>query len=256
MTDERTSLDPERPDELLTQDQADAPLLDHNYDGIQEYDNPMPAWWTWLFILTVVWSGAYIIMIETGLIQKYEAELADGLAEIRALQQQAAASLVDVDQAYLAALSGDAARIANGQAVYDRMCASCHSADGSGGIGNSLNSGDWRHGGTLVDIYTVVRDGVAAAGMPAWGNIMSHEDMVDATLFIETFGAVVAVDVPTGAAPSDDAPAPSDADAGGAADTHDEAEGDPADADDPAPPAEDTPTDSDAPEPSEDTREG
>jgi cytochrome c oxidase cbb3-type subunit 3 len=33
------------------------PLTDHSYDGIQEYDNPMPGWWVWLFVATVVYSG-------------------------------------------------------------------------------------------------------------------------------------------------------------------------------------------------------
>ncbi len=35
------------------------PLTDHTYDGIREYDNPLPAWWTWLFIGTVVFSVLY-----------------------------------------------------------------------------------------------------------------------------------------------------------------------------------------------------
>ena len=36
-------------------------LLEHNYDGIQEYDNPMPEWWVALFIVTVIFSVFYAV---------------------------------------------------------------------------------------------------------------------------------------------------------------------------------------------------
>ncbi len=32
-------------------------LLDHSYDGIQEYDNPLPRWWLWIFYATILWSA-------------------------------------------------------------------------------------------------------------------------------------------------------------------------------------------------------
>ena len=35
-------------------------LLDHNFDGIQEYNNPMPPWWTYLFLITIIWAGLYL----------------------------------------------------------------------------------------------------------------------------------------------------------------------------------------------------
>ena len=36
-------------------------LMDHNYDGIQELDNDLPPWWLWLFYVTIIWSGIYLI---------------------------------------------------------------------------------------------------------------------------------------------------------------------------------------------------
>jgi cytochrome c oxidase cbb3-type subunit 3 len=40
--------------------------LGHSYDGIREYDNPLPGWWTWLFIITVVISPIYILYFHVG----------------------------------------------------------------------------------------------------------------------------------------------------------------------------------------------
>ncbi|NIP15658.1 MAG: cytochrome C oxidase Cbb3, partial [Pseudomonadales bacterium] len=41
-------------------------LLDHNYDGIQEYDNPLPRWWLWLFWITIVFSAFYFVYYHFG----------------------------------------------------------------------------------------------------------------------------------------------------------------------------------------------
>lgn len=43
-------------------DQSDDKLLDHSYDGIQEFDNPMPRWWVWVFWATIVFSVAYYFL--------------------------------------------------------------------------------------------------------------------------------------------------------------------------------------------------
>ena len=41
-------------------------LLEHNYDGIQEYDNPLPRWWVVLFWVTIVFSPFYILFYHAG----------------------------------------------------------------------------------------------------------------------------------------------------------------------------------------------
>ena len=44
----------------------DDPLLEHNYDGIQEYDNPLPGWWKWLFVATILFSPLYMLFYHSG----------------------------------------------------------------------------------------------------------------------------------------------------------------------------------------------
>ena len=44
----------------------DGQILDHQYDGIQEYDNPLPGWWSAFFIITIVFSGFYLFWFHFG----------------------------------------------------------------------------------------------------------------------------------------------------------------------------------------------
>ena len=46
----------------MTQDPDAEKLLDHQYDGIQEYDNPLPRWWVYIFWATILWSAAYFVL--------------------------------------------------------------------------------------------------------------------------------------------------------------------------------------------------
>jgi cytochrome c oxidase cbb3-type subunit 3 len=59
----------EKPDpaEVLSPDAVDDPLTDHEYDGIREYDNPTPGWWKMLFLLTFIFSLAYILVFHIGI---------------------------------------------------------------------------------------------------------------------------------------------------------------------------------------------
>lgn len=60
---------------------------------------------------------------------------------------------------------------------YQSFCASCHGPDMSGGLGPALNDDKWIHGGSEADIARVIREGVAKAGMPAWGKSLSEADI-------------------------------------------------------------------------------
>ena len=60
------------------------PLLDHCYDGIQEYDNPLPGWWTWLFIATIAFCPLYWVYYHSGIESRtlaagYSQAIADNL---------------------------------------------------------------------------------------------------------------------------------------------------------------------------------
>ena len=150
-------------------------LLDHEYDGIREYDNPMPRWWVYLFWGTIVFSVVYAMNLGpvgsgAGRIAQYEAEMADFRA--RHPRPGPAASATE-----LAALVSDPDAVALGKATYATSCAACHGAAGGGLIGPNLTDDYWLHGGTLPEVLRTVSEGVPAKGMPGWGKLLKPEQV-------------------------------------------------------------------------------
>lgn len=160
-------------------------LTTHEYDGIQEYDNPMPGWWTWIFIATIVWSGVYYVGLGLNIIPDYDAQLSAELELQRELKGAAVAETPPVTPEMLAEAVGDAERVTRGKQVYDMNCAACHGQNGEGLIGPNLADNAWIHGNELVEINRVVEEGVPAKGMPAWGEILNQDDMLSVLAYVD-----------------------------------------------------------------------
>lgn len=165
------------PDDTTQKDR----LLDHNYDGIQEYDNPMPRWWLASFAGTVIFSVIYLFNVGpvgngAGRIADYEASVAAAEAAHPQLSSQVPAER-------LAGLANDTKALADGKAVFGTSCAPCHRPDGGGLIGPNLADDYWIHGGTVADIYRVVVAGVLEKGMPPWGKTLKPEQIEAVTVY-------------------------------------------------------------------------
>src|SRR5574342_1142678 len=107
-------------------DQEKDRLLDHTYDGIQEYDNPMPRWWVITFWATIVFSILYLLNVPgigkgKGRIADYEADMARAEA-IRASREPSGG--VPGAEA-LAALLTDQKVLAEGKLTFTTYCAAC-----------------------------------------------------------------------------------------------------------------------------------
>src|SRR5210317_586533 len=121
-------------------------LKDHNYDGIQEYDNPMPGWWTWTFILTTVFGVVYVLGIHVfDFVNTYEDDLAAGQAELHAIQAAYAAEnpVANFDEEAIMQYVGDPAQIEAGAGHYNTYCMVCHGDAGQGLIGPNLTDKYW-----------------------------------------------------------------------------------------------------------------
>lgn len=156
-------------------------LLEHNYDGIQEYDNPLPRWWVYLFYATIAFSILYVINvgpvgIGKGRIAQYEADVAAA--------QAAHPAPAPASEADLSAVVADAKNVEAGKAVFAANCASCHKPDGSGLIGPNLTDNAWIHGGTLPEISKTVNEGVLAKGMPNWGKLLKPDQVNAAIAYV------------------------------------------------------------------------
>jgi cytochrome c oxidase cbb3-type subunit 3 len=144
-------------------------LLEHEYDGIREYDSPMPRWWVMAFWATFFFSIGYTVHYHfTGhgksVAEDYEDDLRIARAE-RAKQTLAEAP----SELALGALMADPDLMQDAKVVFAERCAVCHAAEGQGLIGPNLTDDHFIHGeNTLMDIYAAVSRGVPEKGMPAW----------------------------------------------------------------------------------------
>lgn len=163
-------------------------LLEHNYDGIQEFDNPMPRWWVYLFWATIVFSVLYWfnlpgIGIGKGRIADYDRDVAAANAaaeKLRASQPSGATP------EQLAALAKDPAALALGKKTFEQNCAACHRFDGGGQIGPNLADDYWIHGATLAQLHKVVVDGVLEKGMPPWGKVLKPDQVGAVVAYVTT----------------------------------------------------------------------
>lgn len=159
-------------------------LLDHAYDGIQEYDNPLPRWWVWIFYATIAFAIVYAFdptgtIRGPGRVKEYQQQLAD--AAKRWPQGSGG-----VDAAALVAASKDASVLAAGKVVFGTNCTPCHGPDGGGVIGPNLTDNYWLHGNTLPEIYKTVNDGVLAKGMPNWGKLLKPAQVTAVVVYVKS----------------------------------------------------------------------
>lgn len=145
-------------------------LLDHEYDGIREYDNRLPNWWQYTLYGAIVFSVGYWLVFHTfakvplphG---RYEQEMAQA-AEMQ-LAKMAGQELTDETLMLMSAIPD---RVATGQQIFQQFCVVCHGTQGEGNVGPNLTDEYWIHGPAPLQIHTTVTHGVLDKGMAAWGS--------------------------------------------------------------------------------------
>ncbi len=160
-------------------------LLSHSYDGIRELDNHLPPWWKYLFYATIVFAvvymGIYHVWETSPLMEgEYEAEMAKAHKEIEEYQAKNAAS---IDEKTVKLLT-DAKVLATGKEIFDGKCAACHGALGEGGVGPNLTDEFWLHGGSIHDIFKVIKYGVPEKGMISWKATLKPNEIQDVANYI------------------------------------------------------------------------
>lgn len=175
----------------------------HSWDGIEEYNNPMPKWWVYTFYVTIIWAIGYSIAYPawpgikgaTAGVMGWSTR-ANVAAEIEAVNQQNAAINDKLASVELTSISGDAELnlYANnaGKAVFNTWCIQCHGSGANGSKGYpSLQDDDWLWGGDIEAIYTTVSHGIRnddidedsrVSDMPAFGDDYLEDAQIDAVV--------------------------------------------------------------------------
>ena len=161
-------------------------LVGHAYDGIQEYDNPLPGWWVWIFVATIVFSAAYWGYYQLGpgpsVVAEYEAEARIASEQAAALAAKAG---VQSDET-IAAVARDTGAMAKAKETFVARCAVCHGPQGQGLIGPNLTDEYWLHGGRPTDIFRIITDGEVEKGMVSWKAVLSSEEIRALAAYIGT----------------------------------------------------------------------
>ena len=153
-------------------EQESSVKLDHDFDGIEELNNPLPPWWTMGFIITVViaaiYTGYYFMnYYDIHKVGKWqEQELANEMAKAKA-KVDAYKKEHNIVDANTVTLLTDKAALAEGKEIYIKNCAACHVADGGGLVGPNLTDDAWIYGCDIKDVFKVVTEGTSK-GMPPW----------------------------------------------------------------------------------------
>jgi cytochrome c oxidase cbb3-type subunit III len=163
-------------------------LLEHNYDGIQEFDNPMPRWWVYIFWATIVFSVLYWLNVPgvgngRGRVADYQRDMAAAAA---ASAKFAASQPTSSTPEQLTALTKDASALAVGKQAFSQNCAACHRLDAGGQIGPNLTDDYWLHGAAIDQIRKSVADGVLEKGMPPWGKILKPAQLDAVVAYVVT----------------------------------------------------------------------
>jgi cytochrome c oxidase cbb3-type subunit III len=150
----------------------DAATTGHEWDGIEEFNTPLPRWWVWLFVATIVWSlGYWVVYPAFPLLSSYTKGVLDFssrgqvAADVGALQQLRTEKAGALQNVALADIEKDPALLAvaraQGKAAFGNNCAPCHGLGATGAKGYpNLNDDDWIWGGTLDDIQRTIEFGV------------------------------------------------------------------------------------------------
>ncbi|WP_224816148.1 cytochrome-c oxidase, cbb3-type subunit III [Hasllibacter sp. MH4015] len=190
--------------------EGDPETTGHSWDGIKEFNNPLPRWWLWCFYLTIIWGVAYTVMYPAwpmisgatpGVLgYSTRAEVAEDIDRFEALNADLRTELTDVE---LAEVTRDEMpelynyAIQSGASSFATWCSQCHGRGAAGvqasGYPNLLDD-DWLWGGTVEEINATIAHGIRNeddpdarwSEMTAFEGILSDEEIAQVVNYVLT----------------------------------------------------------------------
>ncbi|QUI63817.1 cytochrome-c oxidase, cbb3-type subunit III [Pseudoalteromonas sp. A22] len=182
----------------------------HEFDGIEELNNPLPKWWTYMFFATFVWSVYYLAAYpglgnfkgflnwtssNQGITTLAESKKAVAEAhengqwvqldkEVEAAQDRFGPIFQEFAKQDVLTLAKNEEALEIGQRLFSQNCAQCHGSDARGGAGfPNLTDKDWLYGGTPDKIKETLLNGRVAA-MPAWQDALGDQGVKEMTAYV------------------------------------------------------------------------
>lgn len=173
-------------------DADNAPSTGHEYDGIEELENPLPRWWVMMFWMTIVFGLGYMVLYGYG---NYDGVLTvevDGKpvtwtsanqwkAEVQAFDAKVAPIFAKYSSTPIEDLAKDEEALQTGHRLFKSYCSVCHGTNAQGAMGfPNLTDNDWLYGGKPENIkqtITLGRQGVMAPHIDILGGKEGVENM-------------------------------------------------------------------------------
>ncbi|WP_308368246.1 MULTISPECIES: cytochrome-c oxidase, cbb3-type subunit III [unclassified Microbulbifer] len=159
----------------------------HVYDGIEEYDNPLPRWWFLLFIATLVFTGIYLAIYPgLGNFKGFS-----GWTSVGQLENEEAKAREKFDETFglyvempIEEIADNREALKMGARIFANNCAVCHGADGGGNYGfPNLTDSDWLYGGSPEDILKTIHEGRKGT-MPPQGPVIGEAGVRNAAEYV------------------------------------------------------------------------
>lgn len=154
-------------------------LTGHAYDGIVEYDNPLPGWWKFLFWFFILIAPVYYFFFHSGMEGRSIHDQYDRhMASIFEIRFSEIGELTADRETLLEYINDKPEWLAVGKVTYQANCVSCHGADGGGLVGPNLTDDYWKHVRSVEGIASVLENGAGNGAMPAWKTRFSHPNQI------------------------------------------------------------------------------
>ncbi len=159
----------------------------HVYDGIEEYDNPLPRWWFNMFLISMVFALLWLLLFPG--LGSFKGLLGwTSVGELKADQEKAQATYEKsygvFNQMSVEELIDNPKAMKMGARLFSNNCAVCHGADAGGNFGfPDLSDNDWLYGGSPEQIRETLVHGRQGA-MPGWGDVLGDEKVSYLTEYV------------------------------------------------------------------------
>ncbi|MEA5459029.1 cbb3-type cytochrome c oxidase N-terminal domain-containing protein [Arcicella sp. LKC2W] len=162
-------------------------MIEHEFDGISELDNPTPPWFMYLFYSSIVFAVVYLFafhIVGNGQIMtnEYSEEIAIADKAHELYMKKFANSVNENNVKVLT----DAKSLEDGSKIYTQNCVACHGDKGQGIVGPNLTDEFWLHGGSTKDIFHTITEGVPEKGMISWKKSLNPIQVQHVVSYIST----------------------------------------------------------------------